>query len=270
MKSPLRYPGGKGKLYSLVKNIMETNDMLGRTYVEPFSGGYSIGLQLLVNNDVQRAIINDYDYHIYAIWKCIFCKTKQFVKLIKNTPIDLVEWQKQKEIYENYKNYSMLEVGFSAFFLNRTNHSGVIKGGPIGGKDQKGTYKIDCRFNKDSLISFIEKISTYRDKVEIYNYSAETLIKKVIAKRTDELFINFDPPYVKKGKMLYTNYYNISDHEFLSELIVKKLYNAKWIMTYDECELIKELYKGFIINDFELKYSAGHIKKGKELLISNL
>ena len=70
------------------------------------------------------------------------------------------EWEKQKRIYENTRSEFLL--GFATFFLNRTNYSGVITGGPIGGFEQKGQWKIDARFNKKSLIDRIERISYFK------------------------------------------------------------------------------------------------------------
>ncbi len=268
--SPLRYPGGKGKLYKQVKQIILDNNLQHKAYTEPFAGGYGIGIKLLLNHDIQHAIINDFDYHIYAIWKCIFDYTEQFIALINDTEINLQTWEEQKSIYNNYENYSLLEVGFSAFFLNRTNYSGVLKGGPIGGLAQTGKYKIDCRFNKQRLIKLIERISEFRHCVQVYNMDVNDFIDTVILQRQNDLFVNFDPPYVNKGEVLYKNYFNEEDHKQLANKITANLQNVQWIMTYDDCELIKDLYKNYNPQNFNLQYYAGTKRLGKELLISNL
>lgn len=268
--SVLRYPGGKGKLYKQVKQIILDNNLQDKAYTEPFAGGFGIGIKLLLNNDVQYAIINDFDYHIYAIWQCVFFKTEKLVELIKNTPITLQTWEQQKKIYNEYQNYSLLEVGFSAFFLNRTNYSGVLKGGPIGGTKQVGKYKIDCRFNKERLIDSIQRIGAFRDKVKIFNLDVNKFIDTVILKMPDQLFVNFDPPYVTKGEVLYKNYFNEDDHKQLSNKIKSNLQNVQWIMTYDDCELIKKLYSDYNPQKFNLQYYAGTKRIGEELLISNL
>lgn len=268
--SPLRYPGGKGKLYKQVKQIIFDNNLKERAYTEPFAGGFGIGIKLLLNNDVERVIINDFDYHIYAIWHCIFNETEAFINLINATPIDLESWKRQKSIYNDYHNHTLLEVGFSAFFLNRTNYSGVLTGGPIGGMKQTGKYKIDCRFNKQKLTDLIMRIGQYRNQVEIYNFEINQFIDNVILHRQDELFINFDPPYVTKGEVLYKNYFTDNDHKNLANKIINNLQNAQWIMTYDDCDLIKELYKSFNPQNFNLQYYAGTKRIGNELLISNI
>lgn len=72
----------------------------------------------------------------------------------------------------------MLTIGFSTFFLNRTNRSGILKGGVIGGKNQEGQWKLDARYNKSDLISRIQKISKNRERIDLYNMDAIDFIKR--------------------------------------------------------------------------------------------
>ena len=270
ISSPLRYPGGKGQLYEKVKEIMFEHNLFDRIYTEPFAGGFGIGIKLLTNGEVNRVIINDADKHIYAFWYSVFFENDKLVKLIEKTPINIENWRLQKEIYNNKRVRSLVKLGFSSFFLNRTNYSGVLKGGPIGGLAQEGTYKIDCRLNKNELIKRIRILGALKDRVEVYNMDAIDFTKQVILPRMDELFVNFDPPYVKKGPQLYKDYYNTEDHKNLAEYIIKALEGAKWIMTYDDCQLIADLYQQYNPEQYVLTHTAGKTKKGKELLIKNL
>lgn len=267
--SPLRYPGGKGRLYDMVKQIMRDSNLLTRTYVEPFAGGFGIGIRLLSNNDVERIIINDADRHIYAFWYCVFFDTQNLVNLIRNTEINLATWDIQKQVYNN-GDANLLQLGFSALFLNRTNYSGVMSGGPIGGRKQEGRYKIGCRYNKEDIAERIEKLGQYRNQVEVYNYDAIEFIEKIVLPRADELFTNFDPPYVQKGPILYENHYTEENHAILSNYIKQNMANAKWIMTYDDCPLIRQLYESYNPQEILLLHFAGKTKVGKELLIKNI
>ena len=268
--SPLRYPGGKGRMYNVILEIMRENDLLDRSYVEPFAGGFGIGIKMLTNEDVGHVILNDADIHIYAFWHCVFFDTTRLIKRIRGTDITLENWTLQKEIYQNYNGRSLLKYGFSAFYLNRTNFSGIIKGGPLGGIAQTSNYKIDCRTNKEGLIAQILAISEFRERVEMFNLDALDFIDQVIIPRIDDLFVNFDPPYVLKGKDLYRNFYNKDDHEMLAAKIIENLNEGQWIMTYDDCDLIKELYAQFNPEEYTLNHYAGKKKTGKELLIRNL
>ena len=266
--SPLRYPGGKTILYKKIKNILEKNNLIECTYMEPFSGGAGLALKLLMNNDVKRIVINDLDFAIYSFWHNVLYDTDKFCNDIENIKVNLDEWEKQKYIYNNQDNYSMYEIGLATFFLNRTNRSGIIKGGAIDGKKQEGKYKIDCRFNKKVLIQKIKEIEKYKDRIKLFNYDANDFIKIVVMRqKNNNYFIYFDPPYIKKGPELYKNHFNLKEHTYLSEGIKEKLSEKNWIVTYDENKLVYSLYENFQIINFDLKYSAGQNKIGNEVMI---
>lgn len=158
-KSPLRYPGGKNKLAAFIANICLENN-INDHYIEPYSGGASIALFLLLEGFVNRITINDKDISIFAFWSSILNHTEELCNLIKDTDITIEIWKKQKIIQNNKNDCNLLELGFSTFFLNRTNYSGIINGGAMGGISQNGSYKIDCRFNKNDLIDRITRIAS--------------------------------------------------------------------------------------------------------------
>ena len=269
--SPLRYPGGKTKIYDRVKKIIDDNMAVQeRIYVEPYAGGAGLALKLLFNGDVQKLILNDFDYHIFCFWHVCLEETDVLCNMIEKCNINVEEWNGQKDIYENIEKHSQVEIGFATFFLNRCNVSGIIKGGPIGGVDQKGTYKIDARFNKTNLINKIRKVAKFKDVIEFYNMDAIAFLDKVVEQITsNNIFLNIDPPYVKKGPMLYKNSYTESDHKAISEKVASL--QKQWIVTYDECALIKKLYGKYRIDKIQLNYSAGNTKKGQEYIVySNL
>ena len=259
--SPLRYPGGKTQLYSFVKEILSQNNLLGETYIEPFAGGAGLAIKLLLNNDVKRIIINDLDFAIYSIWYSILNYTDDFCRKIEDTEISVNEWENQRRIYYS-QTESVFDMGFSAFYLNRTNRSGVIKGGIIGGRDQSGTYKINARFNKDALINKIEGIARHKDRIIISNIDAVEFLSDGFLNHYYKTFINFDPPYVIKGSQLYQNAFTKEDHKILSELIARC--RRKWIVTYDVCPLVEELYNKFRKAYISINYSASNSGKAKE------
>jgi DNA adenine methylase len=265
--SPLRYPGGKTILYDKVRQIVEYNKLSSYTYIEPFAGGSGLALKLLFNNNVSSIIINDGDYAIYCIWHSILNNTKKLIQKIKNVEVSLSEWRFQKEIYINKENHNEFEVGFATLFLNRTNRSGIVKGGPIGGISQEGKYKIDCRFNKETLINKIQKIYEWKDKIKLYNLDVRKFIDAVIIERKDNSFTYFDPPYIQKGPELYKNFFQHEDHAELARKITYNLEDYKWIITYDDNKLVNELYENQQIEPFKLSYSAGTVKKGNEVMI---
>ena len=267
-KSPLRYPGGKSVLSKFLRKVIINNDLEGCTYFELYAGGAGAALDLLYSNTVARIVLNDADYHIYALWRSILNDADAFIDKIECVNVNLEEWYKQREVYENHDNYSLEEVGFSTFFLNRCNRSGILtKAGPIGGFDQKGNYKIDARFNKSNLIERIKKIEEYRDNIEIHNSDTIGFIRDHMhTLGQNDSFMYLDPPYYKKGKSLYLNYYHHNDHEELRD-ILNGIRQFKWLVSYDNVQEIKDLYSEFQNHVIELSYSLQAKRKTTEFCI---
>lgn len=263
--SPLRYPGGKNKLSSFIAKICIDNKINGH-YIEPYSGGASVALFLLFEGFVKKITINDKDRSIYAFWYCVLNKTKQLCEKIENTDITIENWKQQKAIQKNKKKADLFDLGFSTFFLNRTNRSGIINAGAMGGIKQNGNYLLDCRFNKPDLIRRIKNIATRKKDIKLYKKDALLLIDKIQIDAKDEnIIFYFDPPYFLKAESLYMNHYKNEHHEKVSEKI-KGLRKINWILSYDNVPEIKKLYAGFLSKEFTFKHTAYKIRTGKEIL----
>ena len=265
--SPLRYPGGKGQIYNIVLSMLKKNDLIGCTYIEPFAGGAGIAIRLLFEDKVDKVIINDIDKSIYSVWYSILYHTDEFIEKINSTEITIEEWEKQKIIQKDKNNVSVLDLGFSTFFLNRTNRSGIIKAGAIGGKKQDGNYKLDCRFNKKNLIDLILKIALYKEKIEIFNEDAKVFIGRF--KKYKNQFFFIDPPYFEKGKNLYTNFFTENDHSDLAKYIKKTLSKQNLLISYDKCPQIEKLYNDFKSETVLLNYSVQTKRKGEEIFFTH-
>lgn len=261
--SPLRYPGGKAKVYDYIHTLIGLNGLNGETYIEPFAGGAGLALKLLLNNDVKKIVINDFDPAIYAFWYCVLNNSQQICDFIKDVPLTVYEWDKQHDIYTNQNNYSQIELAQSTLFLNRTNVSGIINGGIIGKRDQTGKYKMSARFNKEELIKKIKEISSLSDRIDLFNLDAIDFLQNVLP-HYYKVFINFDPPYVAKGGQLYKNAFTEADHEMLRNQIA--ICRRKWIVTYDVCDLVANLYKNYRGSYIDIYYSANGARKAKEYI----
>lgn len=264
--SPLRYPGGKGQMYAYVEGLIKKNNLYGCHYIEPYAGGASIAIRLLLEQKVSKISINDLDRSIYAVWHCILYETNRFIEKIENTDINIKEWKKQRDIQKKKAEVDLFSLGYSTFFLNRTNRSGIINAGPIGGYNQAGNYKIDCRFNKERLIGLISTISEHKKDIFLYNVDGEYLINN--CKKQNVLYF-IDPPYYKQGKKLYENYFDHTRHLSLSKTIKNILY-VPFILTYDVCKEIIDLYDFIPKQISELHYSLNQKRKAEELLYVNL
>lgn len=262
--TPLRYPGGKAKFAPFVKDLMEVNNLSG-DYLEPFAGGAGVALDLLYSGYCKNIHINDFDSAVYNFWKAITTNTEEFLRVLNQTPITIEEWYRQKTILDNPMNHSDIEHGFAAFFLNRTNRSGILKGGVIGGKNQDGNYKLDARFHKENLSKRIEKIGDFSDRIKVYNLDALDLLNKVDTMLPNDSLIYLDPPYYVKGQGLYRNFYTHEDHVQIRKALDNV--KTKWIVSYDNCNEIKDIYLGYRQEDYELNYSAYYKMKGSEVMI---
>lgn len=262
--SPLRYPGGKGKLSQYVAKTILDNDLVGCEYVEPFVGGGAIALYLLKKNLVSHIHINDIDPAIYTFWQHAIYNTENLLALIESTDITVTEWKKQRTIQKNKEELiGSLELAFSTLFLNRTNRSGIIWAGPIGGQKQSGPWKLDCRFNKVRIIKQLTALASIRDRVSLYRLDARQLLKGLSDKQK-EFFFYIDPPYYQKGQSLYLNYFTHEDHQELS-CIIRGL-PSNWLISYDNVPEILDLYKGCGKIEYGIQYSVQRKYKGKEVI----
>jgi DNA adenine methylase len=265
--SPLRYPGGKGLLSDFLTDLIKLNNLQGGVYYELYAGGAGAALKLLFDGVVRKIVINDADYRIYCFWYSVLYDTKRFIALLEQSNVNIEEWQRQKEIYQNAQHESVLDVGFATFFLNRTNRSGILhKAGPIGGKNQDGNYLIGARFNKCDLKNRILFIADKVSSIELHNDTTESFLENLRIHGNSKIFFYLDPPYYHKGKELYLNNYNHSQHLYLSSLLEKSKIKY-WLVSYDNADAIRGMYKQFRKATFNFNYSLQEKKQATELLI---
>lgn len=268
-RSPLRYPGGKSSLAEMTTSLIQENGVRRSHYVEPYAGGASLALHLLFNRQVSDIHLNDIDPGIWSFWHSILNEPDALKAKISETNVSVPEWHRQKEIYRSKDISNPVQLGFATFFLNRTNRSGIIgSGGVIGGLDQEGNYKIDCRYNKNDLGERIAKIHRFRRSIHLTRMDAVDFIREADTTLPDQSFFMIDPPYFAMGSSLYTNFYNEHDHEILSRVIAGL--SKPWILTYDNCDDISALYQEFRQFEFGIYYSANKKRMGRELMIASM
>lgn len=267
--TPLRYPGGKSSFAPFVAKIFEANNLIGYTHVEPYAGGASVALELLFSNLASHIHINDLDYAIFCFWSSITKYPDEILKLLNDTEVNIENWLLYREILRDDDNEDVVKKGFATLFMNRTNRSGILKGGVIGGLNQDGNYKIDARFNKEALRKRIEKIALSADKITVTHLNAIDLInnsKELFPKKT---FFYLDPPYYVKGKGLYRNFYTHEDHLLIAKKIQSRNFSFPWLISYDKnIEIIKMYEKSNQITH-TLNYTAHKKYKENELLFSS-
>lgn len=263
--SPLRYPGGKGKLARFVQRLVEQNDLVGGCYVEPFAGGGGVALGLLFERFVERIWINDLDPAVYRFWWAVLNETDRFCQRVMDVPLDMKVWREQWDVLRS-KDPDPFDLGFAAFFLNRTNRSGIIRGGPIGGLDQTSRWGIDARFSREALVRRLERVGGHRSRIIITNLDAVELLPEVESRLGSRTLVYLDPPYFSKGRRLYRDHMSGTAHEDVAAA-VREL-SVPWVVSYDNCPEIRELYSAYRQIQFSLQYSANRQHRGRELLVT--
>lgn len=269
--SPLRYPGGKAKLYPIISKLVAANGGVYSTFIEPFCGGAALSLKLLSKKEVIGADINDKDQRIYEIWHLIKTNPSFLISFIENVPLDIDTWRAMKEMIKGSGNADMR--GCSAFYLNRCNRSGILDASPIGGKSQMGTYKLDARFNRQALAESVRQTGKLLFRAAVHHNDGLAFIDKYFTGAfpymtyPDDLFFFIDPPYIEQGNSLYTCKMSLEDHAELAHALTGRYKDARWVATYDDHALVRELYRGFPIFEIPTTYHANRAKRAHELIV---
>ncbi|MCB7129152.1 MAG: DNA adenine methylase [Candidatus Brocadiales bacterium] len=262
--TPLRYPGGKARLGQYMRQIFVDNGILDGMYIEPYAGGAGIALELLMTGYAREIWLNDIDPAIYAFWQATLHDMEALIELVETTPLTLAEWRRQKTIYLNPAKHDILSHGFATFYLNRTNRSGILNGGVIGGISQKGQWLIDARFNRRGLAERIRRIGQYSHRIHLSNEDAEAFLQRL--QLPPKSLVYLDPPYFQKGQRMYRNHYEREDHARIADL-VQNGFPHRWIVSYDDTPEISKLYAGRRRIRYTLDYTAQVRRRGGELMI---
>jgi DNA adenine methylase len=261
--SPLRYPGGKGKVANFIKLLFLRNNLVGHRYVEPYAGGASVALSLLYEEYASHIHINDLNGSVFAFWRAVLSNTAALCRRIQQSPVTIEEWERQKVVQES-SDPEPLDLAFSTFFLNRTNRSGIIGGGVIGGKNQDGNWKLDARFSKEDLIHRIEKVARYKNRITLSRVDASDYLQIALPELPQSALVYLDPPYYVKGEGLYEHFYQHCDHARIANLVRK--IKQPWVVSYDAAPEILDLYKRFDPISYGLSYSASDRYRGAEVM----
>lgn len=261
--SPLRYPGGKGRLAPYLARVLASQSTTVDTYCEPYAGGAGAGLQLLSDGHVGKLIINDLNPGIAAFWRSVFFHTDAFIDLVTGCAVDIENWHRQRAVYSAPEGLGDLALGFATFFLNRTNRSGILNARPIGGLDQTGNWLIDARFNKCDLTERIVRLGALASLVDVRQERAIELIR-TLNRRRRPVLLYVDPPYVVPGEELYMTDHSWTEHQKLEQVLTKSPH--PWILTYDADARTRALYRDFRCLQFGISHTAQVQKIGREFM----
>lgn len=264
--SPLRYPGGKSALAPFLKALIRINGLKNPGYAEPYCGGAGAALELLFERAVGAIYLNDIDPAIYSVWREVVQRPSDFCRAIMSTAVTINEWHRQRDYYLRYRNRVGPKLAFATFFLNRTNRSGILGAGPIGGREQNGEWRLDARYNKVDLVRKVQRIAAHSDKIYVSQLDAIEFLNTVINPLKETTMVYLDPPYYLQGQNLYTNHYEPDDHAEIAQFVQTKL-KKPWVVSYDQHPAIERLYSTCESVDYGIRYSAQARYFGRELIV---
>ena len=267
--SPFRYPGGKsfltGYLAAAVQELPTDQDA---HYLEPYCGGAGAALGLLAQNAVSKVHINDSDIRVYSAWRAMLADNERFINELRSRPATIETWHECREIVSQTPNGYSFELGFATFFINRTSRAGIVLGsGPIGGYAQEGNWKIDARYYPETISKRLKWLGGKAAQIELSNEDGIAFLKRKSKQlRSHPALYFIDPPYVKAGGRLYLNAMDEQKHRELAEFLKDEM-RGKWVLTYDNHPLIRELYHSCSIRLLQVNYSLSQTRKEAELMV---
>lgn len=264
--SPLRYPGGKAALAPFLKAVLSANGLKDVAYAEPYCGGAGAALELLFSEVADSIYLNDIDPAIFSLWRTIVRDPDGLCGEIENAVLTIDEWHAQRDYYLRQRNRVGPKLAFAAFYLNRTNRSGILSARPIGGLQQDGPWKLDARFNKTALMNKVQKIARYADRIHLSQLDALEFLDQIVNPLGKRSLVYLDPPYFVQGQSLYVNHYGPDDHAAIAQFVRKKL-KVPWIVSYDQHPEIERLYETCERVDYGIRYSAQARYFGRELIV---
>ncbi|MDO8445725.1 MAG: DNA adenine methylase [Deltaproteobacteria bacterium] len=264
--TPLRYPGGKARFAPFIAEVMQSNGLATGHYLEPYAGGAGVALELLFHGHASHVHINDLDPAINAFWVAVTKYPEALLKMLHDTPVTMEQWHHWRAIMRGELPADAIERGFATLFMNRTNRSGILKGGVIGGKAQAGDYKLDARLKKEVLASRIERIASHAGNITVYCEDAKHLLLRSSEFLPAKSLIYLDPPYYVKGRGLYRNFYGHDDHVAIAKVLQSNAFKQSWIVSYDNVQEICHMYQKSNGFTYGLNYTAHKRYIGNEVM----
>ena len=264
--TPLRYPGGKARFAPLIASMMKASGLDKGHYLEPYAGGAGVALFLLFEGVVEQIHINDADPAIASFWRAATENCETLIKMVGEESVTMEAWHHWRDVMLDKVTATALEKGFATLFMNRTNRSGILKGGVIGGKHQSGVYKIGERFMRDELCLRLERIKNHASQINVYQEDAHSLLMTCHKFLPLRSLIYLDPPYYVKGEGLYRNFYQHDDHVKIAKLLGSSRFRRPWVVSYDNAIEIRQMYSYAQSLTYGLNYTAQRRYEGSEVM----
>ena len=252
MKSPLRYPGGKTRACKTLDEIINEKGFDKSVVISPFFGGGSFEF-FLCNKYGSKLIVNDKFKPLISFWKSVQTRKVELCSELRKL-LNVVS----KSIFSTMRDTIMEDTddfiqGYKYFVINRCSFSGATLSGGFSTESSKKRFT-------ESSIKRTEDLNL--DDVEFHNLDFETFLKG------KKGLIFLDPPYyLNENSNLYGKNGDMHEnfnHEKLFQVLKKR---KNWIMTYNDCDYIRDLYKNYEIREVKWSYGMNASKESSEIVI---
>ena len=250
MKSPLRYPGGKTRAISILRRYLDEHYRGRRILLSPFLGGGSFELDCASRG---------YEVHGNDLFRPLVT----FWTVLRDTPDALQERVRQlcpvtKETFLRFRQTILeltdpLEIAAAYFVVNRCSFSGATF---CGGFSAEAAEK---RCNPSAILRLLSP-----PFASISNLNALDFLRE--HPESDTTVVYADPPYYittyvygKDGDM-----HEGFDHAGLAALLKTR---RDWVLSYNDCPYIRELYAGCRILTESWAYGMNASKPSTEVII---
>lgn len=274
----IRYPGSKAKIADRIMSRFPSAVMdrmfqsAQMEYREPFFGGGAVGFAVMERLPSHcRVWINDRDYGLAALWKSVRDDHRGLIKEIQRFTPTVDSFYKFKEDDGKVDAHPTI-VGFQKLALHQVSFSGngAMAGGPIGGREQRSEFNVDCRWNATRLCLDVARLHALMSNFDQPPNVTSGDFDRLIVDAPKHAFIYADPPYYKAGPQLYKYSLNDSDHARLSDAL--RACSAEWVLSYDDHEFIRSAYGWARISSVDITYTTavaqGRRRKNSELIIT--
>lgn len=243
-RSPLRYPGGKTRGVDFITQFFPKNlDKL----LSPFFGGGSIELSVAAKG----TLVLGYDIFspLVEFWQCLITQPNELaIEVEKYYPLPKEKFYELQKTQMKFK--TKLERAAVYYVLNRASFSGATLSGGMSPEHPRFT------------VTSIERLRKFSNQ----NINVDKADFKTSLQKHPFTFTYLDPPYLIKSTLYGKkgNAHKDFDHEGLAAILQQR---EHWILSYNDCDEIRNMYEGFHILTPNWKYGMSNDKVSKEILI---
>ncbi|MBD3611113.1 MAG: DNA adenine methylase [Hydrogenovibrio crunogenus] len=253
MSSPIvPWMGGKRRLAKHILPMIPEHTC----YVEPFAGGAAI---FFMKPESKAEVINDINGELVNLYKVVQNHLEEFIRQFKFALISrkMFEWEQLKHL----EGLTDIQRAARFFYLQK-----LCFGGKSTGQNYGTATVSKPRLNLNTIGEDLSIAHLRLNQTNIENLSWDKCVEKY---DRDHSFFYLDPPYWQTAG--YGNEFGFEHYEKMADMMAT--IKGKMMISINDHQDIRTLFKAFNIKTVNLKYTVGGSKKNsqpkQELIITN-